>query len=145
MLTSRHSVNSFVSQEQSLFSRYRDIKLRYQFPAYASRVRWSFTCRISCSHLLTVNMSGNKKSDILYLFDRPAEPVYVPKGENQVAFQVPDNYLVSLILFGAFIPRINLNFTTVNLKLCSLFESFDYISKVNCTSDLSLVITCDIF
>lgn len=50
-------------------------------------------------------MSGNNKSDILYLFDRPAEPVYVPKGENQVAFQVPDNYLVSLILFGAFIPR----------------------------------------
>lgn len=38
-------------------------------------------------------MSGNKKSDILYLFDRPAEPVYVPKGENRVAFQVPANYL----------------------------------------------------
>ncbi|XP_067205595.1 phenoloxidase 1 [Linepithema humile] len=38
-------------------------------------------------------MSESKKSDILYLFDRPAEPVYVPKGENKVAFQVPANYL----------------------------------------------------
>ncbi|XP_020292379.1 phenoloxidase 2 [Pseudomyrmex gracilis] len=36
---------------------------------------------------------GSKKSDILYLFDRPAEPVYVPKGENKVAFQVPASYL----------------------------------------------------
>ncbi|XP_018311115.1 phenoloxidase 2 [Mycetomoellerius zeteki] len=36
---------------------------------------------------------GSKKSDILYLFDRPAEPVYVPKGENKVAFDVPANYL----------------------------------------------------
>jgi len=41
---------------------------------------------------------GSKKSDILYLFDRPAEPVYVPKGENKVAFDVPANYLVSSIL-----------------------------------------------
>lgn len=49
-------------------------------------------------------MSGNKKSDILYLFDRPAEPVYVPKGENRVAFQVPANYLVSPLLFDALIP-----------------------------------------
>jgi hypothetical protein len=39
----------------------------------------------------------NKKSDILYLFDRPAEPVYVPKGENKVAFNVPADYLVSTI------------------------------------------------
>lgn len=65
-------------------------------------------------------MSENKKSNILYLFDRPAEPVYVPKGENQVAFQVPDNYLVSLILFDIFIPRITLNFAIINLKLCNL-------------------------
>lgn len=78
-------------------------------------------------------MSGNKKSDILYLFDRPAEPVYVPKGENQVAFQVPNNYLVSLILFDASIPRVTLNFTIINLKFCSLydFESFDYMLEVN--------------
>lgn len=30
---------------------------------------------------------------ILYLFDRPAEPVYVPKGEQRVAFDIPPNYL----------------------------------------------------
>jgi len=43
----------------------------------------------------------NKKSDILYLFDRPAEPVYVPKGENKVAFNVPADYLVSTIPLDA--------------------------------------------
>ncbi|XP_078040688.1 phenoloxidase 1-like [Augochlora pura] len=36
---------------------------------------------------------ANDKSGILYLFDRPAEPVYVPKGEKKVAFDIPDNYL----------------------------------------------------
>ncbi|KAK0078419.1 hypothetical protein PV325_002520 [Microctonus aethiopoides] len=30
---------------------------------------------------------------LLYLFDRPAEPVYVPKGENKVAFDIPADYL----------------------------------------------------
>ncbi|XP_031828652.2 phenoloxidase subunit A3 [Nomia melanderi] len=33
------------------------------------------------------------KSGILYLFDRPAEPVYVPKGEKKVAFDIPADYL----------------------------------------------------
>ncbi|XP_012266497.2 phenoloxidase 1 [Athalia rosae] len=33
-----------------------------------------------------------KLSDILYLFDRPAEPVYVPKGEKKVAFDIPGTY-----------------------------------------------------
>ncbi|XP_017796963.1 PREDICTED: LOW QUALITY PROTEIN: phenoloxidase 2-like [Habropoda laboriosa] len=33
------------------------------------------------------------KSGILYLFDRPAEPVYVPKGEKKVAFDIPSDYL----------------------------------------------------
>ncbi|XP_015524598.1 phenoloxidase 1 [Neodiprion lecontei] len=36
-------------------------------------------------------MSNN--NSILYLFDRPAEPAYVPKGEKKVAFDVPPNYL----------------------------------------------------
>ncbi|XP_066594189.1 phenoloxidase 1 [Prorops nasuta] len=36
-------------------------------------------------------MSGN--SDILYLFDRPAEPVYIPKGDKKVAFDIPADYL----------------------------------------------------
>ncbi|XP_076646001.1 phenoloxidase 1-like [Halictus rubicundus] len=36
---------------------------------------------------------ANDKSGILYLFDRPAEPVYVPKGEKKVAFNIPKDYL----------------------------------------------------
>lgn len=39
----------------------------------------------------------NDKSGILYLFDRPAEPVYVPKGDKKVAFDIPPDYLVSVI------------------------------------------------
>ncbi|XP_012280424.1 phenoloxidase 2 [Orussus abietinus] len=34
-----------------------------------------------------------QNSGILYLFDRPAEPVYVPKGDKKVAFDIPSNYL----------------------------------------------------
>ncbi|XP_017755476.1 PREDICTED: phenoloxidase 2-like [Eufriesea mexicana] len=33
------------------------------------------------------------KTGILYLFDRPSEPVYVPKGDNKVAFDIPPDYL----------------------------------------------------
>lgn len=36
---------------------------------------------------------ASDNSSILYLFDRPAEPVYVPKGEQRVAFDIPPNYL----------------------------------------------------
>ncbi|XP_076677764.1 phenoloxidase 1-like [Andrena cerasifolii] len=35
----------------------------------------------------------NDKTGILYLFDRPAEPVYVPKGDKKVAFDIPPDYL----------------------------------------------------
>ncbi|XP_031783456.1 phenoloxidase 1 [Nasonia vitripennis] len=31
--------------------------------------------------------------NLLLLFDRPSEPVYVPKGEGKVSFEVPTNYL----------------------------------------------------
>ncbi|XP_076290226.1 phenoloxidase 1-like [Lasioglossum baleicum] len=33
------------------------------------------------------------KSGILYLFYRPFEPVYMPKGQKKVAFDIPVNYL----------------------------------------------------
>lgn len=33
----------------------------------------------------------------LYLFDRPTEPLVVPKGEEKVVFNVPDEYVVCLI------------------------------------------------
>lgn len=38
----------------------------------------------------------NTDTSLLYLFDRPAEPVYVPKGENKVAFDIPAAYFVSI-------------------------------------------------
>lgn len=38
-------------------------------------------------------MTTTDKSGILYLFDRPAEPVYVPKGDKKVAFEIPADYL----------------------------------------------------
>ncbi|XP_043489078.1 phenoloxidase 1-like [Polistes fuscatus] len=38
-------------------------------------------------------MASGDKTGILYLFDRPAEPVYVPKGEKRVAFDIPADYL----------------------------------------------------
>ena len=28
------------------------------------------------------------------MFDRPNEPIYVPKGEEKVAFDIPPDYLV---------------------------------------------------
>ncbi|XP_023245052.1 phenoloxidase subunit 1-like [Copidosoma floridanum] len=31
--------------------------------------------------------------NLLYMFDRPYEPVYVPKGEKKVTFDIPSNYL----------------------------------------------------
>lgn len=40
-------------------------------------------------------MSGNKKSDLLYFFDRPSEPIFVPRDEDDTTFDIPRNYLVS--------------------------------------------------
>jgi len=37
------------------------------------------------------------KKNILLLFDRPQEPVFMPKGDQKKAFAVPPEYLVSLI------------------------------------------------
>lgn len=38
---------------------------------------------------------GEKAAEgLLYLFDRPTEPVFVPKGDKQVSFDVPENFLV---------------------------------------------------
>lgn len=35
---------------------------------------------------------------LLYLFDRPTEPVYVPKGDDKVSFNVPPEFLVSVLI-----------------------------------------------
>ena len=45
---------------------------------------------------------SSDKTGILYLFDRPAEPVYVPKGSNKVAFDIPADYLVSTTICESF-------------------------------------------
>lgn len=38
-----------------------------------------------------------EKNDILYLFDRPSEPIFTGKGDDNVSLEVPTEYLVSLI------------------------------------------------
>jgi hypothetical protein len=38
---------------------------------------------------------ANKANKILLLFDRPTEPVFMPKGDNNATFDVPQEYLVS--------------------------------------------------
>jgi len=35
------------------------------------------------------------KNNILYLFDRPTEPIFIGKGDENVSFDVPTEYLVS--------------------------------------------------
>jgi len=37
------------------------------------------------------------KNNILYLFDRPTEPIFIGKGDDNVSFDVPTEYLVSKI------------------------------------------------
>lgn len=40
-------------------------------------------------------MSENNADYLLLMFDRPNEPIYMPKGENKVMFEIPPEYLVS--------------------------------------------------
>ncbi|XP_017884414.2 phenoloxidase 1-like [Ceratina calcarata] len=40
-----------------------------------------------------IDLKMTDKSNILYLFDRPSEPIYVPKGNEKVSFDIPPNYL----------------------------------------------------
>jgi len=35
------------------------------------------------------------KTNILYLFDRPTEPIFMGKGDGNVSFDLPADYLVS--------------------------------------------------
>lgn len=41
-------------------------------------------------------MTSSSKENLLYLFDRPTEPLFIEKGDN-VSFEIPPDYLVSLI------------------------------------------------
>ncbi|KAF6200526.1 hypothetical protein GE061_004969 [Apolygus lucorum] len=40
------------------------------------------------------NMAESDPKTLLYLFERPTEPVFMPKGDKAVVFDVPDEYLV---------------------------------------------------
>lgn len=37
-----------------------------------------------------------KKENLLLLFDRPQEPVFVPKGDKKQSFEVPQHFLVTI-------------------------------------------------
>lgn len=43
------------------------------------------------------------KNNILYLFDRPSEPLFIAKGEDNVSFDVPTDYWVSLSIIYEYI------------------------------------------
>lgn len=36
------------------------------------------------------------KSNLLLLFDRPAEPIFLKKGEDNATFDLPESYWVSI-------------------------------------------------
>lgn len=43
-------------------------------------------------------MSQSTLNNLIYLFDRPAQPIFRPKGrDSNVSFDVPANYFVSNI------------------------------------------------
>lgn len=38
----------------------------------------------------------NKQHTLHYLFDRPGEPIFLPKGDDNAVFDVPSEYIVSI-------------------------------------------------
>lgn len=62
--------------------------------------------------------------EILYLFDRPTEPVFVPKGEKKVAFDIPASYLVKIINSNHFwLLNIKQNFSSLLITFYSLIDT----------------------
>lgn len=55
------------------------------------------------------------KNNILYLFDRPTEPIFIGKGDENVSFDVPAEYLVSRSVYYYY-TDFNLNH---KLKKCN--------------------------
>lgn len=41
------------------------------------------------------------KNNILYLFDRPTEPIFIGKGDENVSFDIPPEYWVSRFIKSA--------------------------------------------
>lgn len=59
------------------------------------------SCVLCTSSLISHTMAAQNSSNLLYLFDRPTEPLFIGKGDDPaklVSFDVPPEYLVSLIL-----------------------------------------------
>lgn len=42
---------------------------------------------------------ASDKNNLLLMFDRPTEPLFMGKGDNQVTFDIPEEYYVSLCVF----------------------------------------------
>lgn len=38
--------------------------------------------------------------NLLLMFDRPTEPIYVPKGDGKVSFDIPTNYVVNTTMLN---------------------------------------------
>ena len=43
---------------------------------------------------MAANLTAEDDVCFLYLFDRPGEPLVVPKGDRKVVFDIPEEYVV---------------------------------------------------
>lgn len=50
---------------------------------------------IPLSTTMATNLNAGDDICFLYLFDRPGEPLVVPKGDRKVVFDMPEEYVVS--------------------------------------------------
>lgn len=71
------------------------------------------------------------KNNILYLFDRPTEPMFVGKGDKRVSFEVPTEFLVSQIYDPIFFFFLLIIFINVDMKI----KKIDLKSNKNKCSD----------
>lgn len=52
------------------------------------------------------NIMANK-NDLLYLFDRPTEPIFIGKGDDNATFEIPAEYLVRRVYICIFIIKFD--------------------------------------
>lgn len=66
------------------------------------------------------------KKNILYMFDRPSEPSFTNKGDDQVSFDVPPEFFVSLtILFCTSINNLSQSRHNTSAHLKILHTNID--------------------
>ena len=44
---------------------------------------------------MSQTQGGSDPKDLLYMFYRPVEPIFIGKGDENVTFELPREYLVS--------------------------------------------------